>query len=264
MPGDWNTKLNSFQKMILLKTIRPDKISLAIQNYVIEKIGEPFVKPPTFKLSECFLDSSNTTPLVFVLSTGSDPISAFKKFCTESGMESRYDTISLGSGQGKPAEEKIEKGKQHGNWVLLANCHLCISFMPKLEAIVEQLQSNIHADFRLWLTSAQTPKFPVSILQNSVKMTMEPPSGLRANMLQTYENLDNRSLNDCVYPVQYKKVLFAMAFFHAIIQDRRKFGPIGWNIRYEFTNEDLVVCQRQLKIFLDTAANEEAIPFKVL
>jgi dynein heavy chain len=97
--------------MILLKTIRPDKISLAIQNYVIEKIGETFVKPPTFKLSECFSDSSNTTPLVFVLSTGSDPIAAFKKFVIEQGMDGRYDTISLGSGQDKPAEEKIEKGK---------------------------------------------------------------------------------------------------------------------------------------------------------
>jgi dynein heavy chain len=48
-------------------------------------------------------------------------------------------------------------------------------------------------------------------------MTMEPPSGLRANMLQNYENFDNRSLNDCVYPAQYKKLLFALAFFHAII-----------------------------------------------
>lgn len=83
MPGDWNSKLNSFQKMILLKTIRPDKISSAIQNFVIEKIGEDFVKPPTFKLSECFLDSSNTTPLVFVLSTGSDPIGSFTKFVEE-------------------------------------------------------------------------------------------------------------------------------------------------------------------------------------
>jgi len=153
-PGEWNTKLNSFQKMILLKVIRPDKISLAIQNYVIEKMNEDFVKPPTFKLSECFLDSANTTPLVFVLSAGSDPITPFKAFAEEHGMESRYKTISLGSGQDKPAEEMIEQGKIHGNWVLLANCHLCISWMPKLEAIVEQLSNNINPDFRLWLTSA--------------------------------------------------------------------------------------------------------------
>jgi dynein heavy chain, axonemal len=52
-----------------------------------------------------------------------------------------------------------------------------------------------------------------------------------------------------------------LAYFHAIIQDRRKFGSIGWNIRYEFTTEDYDVCKRQLKIFLDT---NEIIPYRVL
>lgn len=55
--------------------------------------------------------------------------------------------------------------------------------------------------------------------------------------------------------------MFGFCFFHAIIQDRRKFGAIGWNIPYEFTNEDLSVCKRQLKMLLD---EYETIPFKVL
>lgn len=77
----------------------------------------------------------------------------------------------------------IRAGVQQGLWILLANCHLCISWMPKLEAIVEQMVGSNHTDFRLWLTSAASPKFPVSILQNSVKMTLEPPSGLKQNLL---------------------------------------------------------------------------------
>ena len=120
-----------------------------------------------------------------------------------------------------------------------------------------------HADFRLWLTSAPTPKFPVAVLQNSVKMTLEPPSGLKQNLLQTYSLLDNRQLNDCAMPAAYKKLLFAFSFFHALVQDRRKFGAIGWNIPYAFMQEDYDVCRRQLKIFLDEARDEE-IPFKVL
>jgi len=83
-------------------------------------------------------------------------------------------------------------------------------------------------------------------------------------MLQTFETFDNKQLNDCKFPGAYKKLVFAFAFFHAIVQDRRKFGPIGWNIRYEFTFEDFDVCRRQLKIFLDEAPTEEAIPFEVL
>ena len=103
--------------------------------------------------------------------------------------------------------------------------------------------------------------FPVSVLQNSVKMTMEPPTGLRSNMLRTYANLDNKELNDCAKPQEYKRLMFAFSFFHAIVQDRRKFGPIGWNIPYAFTNEDFDVCKKQLKNFLD---EYELIPYKVL
>lgn len=90
---------------------------------------------------------------------------------------------------------------------------------------------------------------------------MEPPTGLRQNLLQNYENFDNKALNDSRNPGAYKRLLFCFSFFHAIVQDRRKFGAIGWNISYAFTYEDFDVCRRQLKIFID---NYEAIPFKVL
>ena len=110
------------------------------------------------------------------------------------------------------------------------NCHLATSFMPKLEIEVEKMDDNNHRDFRLWLTSMPNENFPVSVLQNSVKMTMEPPQGLRSNILRTYQAYDDKELNEVGKPEIYKKLLYAFAFFHAIIQDRRKFGPIGWNI----------------------------------
>lgn len=92
-------------------------------------------------------------------------------------------------------------------------------------------------------------------------MTMEPPQGLRSNLLRTYKNLSDSELGDCTKPEAFKKLLFGFCLFHAIIQDRRKFGAIGWNISYEFTNEDLNVCKRQLKMLLD---DYKDIPFKVL
>ena len=97
-PGEWNNKLNSFQKIILLKSIRADKITVALQNYIIEQIGKQYVTPPTFRLDACYRDSSNITPLIFVLSSGSDPIGTFMKLVDEMDMKSRYQTISLGQG----------------------------------------------------------------------------------------------------------------------------------------------------------------------
>ena len=158
-------------------------------------------------------------------------------------MSKKLEQISLGRGQDKKAMEAITSWQSKGGWVLLMNCHLATSFMPKLEQCVEQMDDSNHRDFRLWLTSMPSPNFPVSVLQNSVKMTLEPPQGIRSNMLRTFSTFDNKDLEESKKPDIYKKLLFSFSFFHAIVQDRRKFGPIGWNIRYEFTNEDLKVCK---------------------
>jgi len=179
LPGVWDKKLNTFQKMIVLKALRADKITLAVQNFVVENLGQPFVEPPTFNLAKSYKDSNITTPLVIVLSKGSDPVASFERFAEESNMTKKCEKISLGRGQGPKAATMINDNLTRGGWVLLMNCHLAISWMPELEAIVEQIDDTKHRDFRLWLTSVPNPHFPVSILQNSVKMTLEPPSGLK-------------------------------------------------------------------------------------
>jgi dynein heavy chain len=84
--------------MIILKSIRPDKVPFAVQNYVTEKIGRQFIEPPTFNIGKSFNDSSITTPLIFVLSAGSDPVADFKRFAEEKNMSKKFDSISLGRG----------------------------------------------------------------------------------------------------------------------------------------------------------------------
>lgn len=72
---------------------------MAIQDFITEKIGKDFIDPPTFNLAACYKDSSNISPLIFVLSAGSDPIADFKKYAAEFGMpESDIYSISLGQG----------------------------------------------------------------------------------------------------------------------------------------------------------------------
>jgi len=136
--------------------------------------------------------------------------------------------------------------------------------MPKLEKIVEAFptQDNIQEDFRLWLTSMPAPYFPVPVLQSSVKMTFEPPKGMRANLIGTWATMTQADFDDIqTKPYEWKKLLFGLTFFHALVQERRKFGPLGWNVRYDFNNTDLEICVQTLRMFLD---EQPEIPWDAL
>lgn len=262
IPGVWNKKLNSFQKLCTLRAIRADKCPDGIMNYVIEQMGTRFVEPPPFDLLNCYKDSNLLTPLVFVLSKGSDPTKSFIEFATKLKMDRKIRMLSLGQGQGPKAVKMIEEASQKGYWVLLQNCHLYVSWLQELERICEGFTADsVHKDFRLWLTSMPTTAFPVSILQNAVKMTNEPPKGLKANLRNAYFKLNNDKLNITKVPDIYKKLLFGLSFFHAVVQERRTFGPLGWNIPYEFNDTDLDISKGQLELFLD---QYDEIPWRVL
>jgi dynein heavy chain, axonemal len=134
--------------------------------------------------------------------------------------------------------------------------------MPSLETIVQVLQEeNVHQDFRLFLTSMPADYFPVSVLQNGVKLTTEPPRGLRANLMKSFQEMSPESFENAKKPREWQKLVFGLCFFHAIIQERRKFGPLGWNIRYEFNDSDLETSVTNLAMFLE---EQEDIPWDAL
>jgi len=242
-----------FQKLILVKCFKEEKVTFAISDFVCEVQGKEFVESPPVDLHILYEDMSPTIPLVFVLSTGSDPMNAFMRFAKEMNYTERIHAISLGQGQGPVAEKLIAAAVANGDWVFLQNCHLAASWMLALEEKVKEFSATnfaIHKDFRLFLSSMPAKCFPVTVLQNSIKVTNEPPKGLRANIRRAFGELTTEYFEEHPLGTTYRRLVFGLCFFHAIIQERKKFGPLGWNIKYEFNDSDRECCLSNLRIFL--------------
>ncbi|CAM39839.2 putative dynein heavy chain [Leishmania braziliensis MHOM/BR/75/M2904] len=274
LPGDWQSRLHLFQRVLLIRCLREEKLFFALSNYVYQTMGAEFTEMPPMDLTRTLRDSTAHTPIVFILSQGADPMEALQSLAKAEEQEVQY--VSLGQGQSENAKRLIATCRKSGSWALLQNCHLSQTFMPDLSAIVANLQpgaagaSETHNDFRLWLTSMPTDFFPVFVLQSSVKLTNEPPTGLRANMLrcfseltpQEYEAFDDEAISGKGLKGRaFKKLLYGLCFFHSVVLERRKFGPLGWNVKYEWNDTDFHVSKEWLRLFFE---EQETIPWESL
>lgn len=251
-PGEFQTKRNEFQQMLILRCLRPDRVVFAARSFIANNLGPQYIESPPFVLRDVYAASNERTPLIFVLSPGVDPSITLKTFAMQ--MDRRLEVLPLGQGQTPTAIEAIEYGVQHGTWVFLANCHLSMSWMPELDKIVEQLsirKPKPHPNFRLWLSSDPHPDFPISLLQGSVKMTTEPPRGLRANMLRLVDQTDKKEYLRCKKQDKYRKLYFSLCWFHSLVVERKKFGSLGFNRVYAFNDSDFQVCEDILALYLD-------------
>jgi len=261
-PNNFKMKCSPLQQALMMYALRADSTVKALMGVVDNKLGRFFLEPPPLKLEICYEDSSPVVPLIYILASGSDPMADIQKLAESLDMLAKINPISLGQGQGPKAIAGIKDGGKAGKWVLLQNCHLAPSFMATLENLVEKLDPDgMNPDFRLWLTACPSPAFPISILQLGVKMTIEPPKGLKMALTRAYLGIEEEWFESCSKPYEFKKMLFGLFFFHGLILERRGFGPVGWNVMYGFSEPDREISRQQLRNFLDEF---EGVPWEAL
>ena len=128
-----------------------------------------------------------------------------------------------------------------------SSTHVALAYMEEVIATILETE-NVHNDFRLWMTTEVHDKFPINLLQISIKYTFAPPQGVKAGLKRIYSTLSQVTPTCIITMVtiaigttrvqQWKPLLYAVAFLHTTVQERRKFGPLGWNIPYEFNQAD--------------------------
>jgi len=95
--------------------------------------------------------------------------------------------------------------------------------MSSLEKIVEDLgKAEVNNEFRLFLTTSSTPSFPVSILQDAIKMTVETSGDVKQMMLNAYQSIDDDYLDSNKNSKVFKTLLFGCTLFHSLLIDRKK------------------------------------------
>ena len=265
MPQGYSERLTPLERMLILRCFRVDRIYVAITKFVMIEMGPQYVSPPVMDFMNIYKDSTPLVPIIFVLSPGADPATDIFKLATKLGMGGpKMKYMALGQGQGPVAQSMLEMGSSRGQWVLLQNCHLLPKWLKTLEKILERIKDPAE-DFRLWMTTAPTEAFPIGILQRSIKIVTEPPNGLRLNMLSSYSKVTDEVLTSCPHPA-FKPCVFVLAFFHAVVQERRKYGKVGWNVNYDFNDSDFSVSLRLVESYLTKAEveNDPSIPWDTL
>jgi dynein heavy chain len=360
MPTDWKN-LSDFQRLLVLRCLRPDRLTSALENFVGAKLGRFFVADQAVDLTVTFQDAGPTTPIFFILSPGVDPVGKVETMAKKHGNtydNDKLHNVSLGQGQEKVAEDRMARCFENGGWVMLNNIHLVKKWLLVLEkrleeyaeiytrmaqiakrkaekrmakrrareaaeaeareaagetepvpgeeggvppaedgappaegdapppaeggtegapatdaapaegeatetaAPVEEEEEDDDDDpemqikgpignigFRVFLAAEPSDVIPIGILQRSIKLTNEPPSGIQANVLRAMTNFSDEPWEESAKPSEYRCVMFAMCFFHAVIIERKKFGPQGWNRVYPFNIGDLTTCLSVFKNF---------------
>lgn len=239
------TEVGPFLKLLLVRCLRLDRSILMCKEFIrnTKEMGAAFVEPITDTIEMVYDDMKPDVPVIFLLSRGSDPTDGIIELCRKKKLPAPA-VISLGEGQEPVALKAINAGVVNGTWVLLQNCELGLGLMNEMESLINKLKGSMDPNFRLFITALPHQDFPLGLLQMCSKVTNDPPAGLRAGLLRSYTPgvMVDQDRLERVDTAQWRQLLFALCFLHSVVQERRKFGPLGWCIPYEYNNGDLQSC----------------------
>lgn len=228
-------EFSNMEQLLLISTFRPDRLSVCGSNIVLTELNLGALVPP-LDLEQAICSADPSSPVLLITSSGADPSMEVQDIALATVGRDRFVQIALGGGQTDEAMQQVRRGAANGGWVFLKNLHLVLDWAHILEKEICRMVKP-HDGFRLIITTEHHDLFPSVLLSMSRKIAVEAPPGVKQMFFRTYTVWDRvflESLSE--YGAQ---MLFGLAWFHAVVLERRNFVPQGWIKNYEFSNADL-------------------------
>ena len=268
-PGDYKETVVGVYLLLLLRALRPDRLTSALTRFVGDNLGQKYVLQKPFDMASCYDQTSPSTPTFFVLFPGVDPTAWVEELGVKLGMTAdagKFINISMGQGQEKNAVDGLGRLGAEGGWMFLQNVHLMQDWLPVLERQLELISGSAHPDFRCFISAEPPPlsymrNMPESLMQSCIKVANEAPADLKSNLLRAWDNFSEEAIAKSNKPEVFKACLFTLCFYHAIVLGRRRFGQQGWSKKYSFNTGDLTVCANVLMQYLN---DNETTPWQDL
>ena len=265
IPGMKN--IEQFDRLMVLRALRPDRLVVGLKVYVRGELGNEYVDQPPFDMNQAFSETSNTTPMFFVLFPGVDPTVWIEAQGEKQGFtiaKGNLISISMGEGQESVAMTAMDRLAADGGWIFLQNLHLMEQWTPLMERKLEKLAETSHKDFRVF-TNAEPPPFyfqknmPEGFMMSAIKVANEAPSDVQSNIQACWATFDQEMFDASNQTENFLSSLHTLSFYHAVILGRRRFGQIGWSRPYSFNMGDLRCCKDVCADYLEV---NDSIPFE--
>ncbi|KAI8459260.1 dynein heavy chain, N-terminal region 1-domain-containing protein [Phakopsora pachyrhizi] len=253
IPKVWSTESSatvSTRQLLLLKCFRPERMLSGVGLYVNEIFNIDILGESSYDFEAMVTNEiMPSTPVCLCSVPGYD--ASYRVENLVASTNSRCASIAMGSQEGYGlADQAISTAIRTGSWVLLKNVHLASNWLSQLEKKLTAL--NPPKSFRLFLTMETNTGIPVNVLRQSRILMNEPPPGIRANLVDCLKSISPARLSSG--PNEKARLYFLLAWFHAVVQERLRYCPLGWSKIYEFNDSDLEAAMSMIDSWITASA----------
>lgn len=247
-----------FKALLVLKVFRPDALAAGATEFTKTIFHDDFFHLPELKLDTIVKEETDSyTPLMLCSMPGFDASGRIEDLAAETSKQ--YRAIAMGSAEGfEQADEAINRATKSGTWVLLKNVHLSPNWLSQLEKLLHglQLERKTNPNFRLFMTAEVHPKLPANLLRRAHVFVFEPPPGVKANLSHTFTSTLSNTQRVDRPPAERSRLHLMASWFHAVVQERLRYAPVGWSKMYEFNESDLKYSLDTIDTWVSIAAKE--------